>query len=149
MTNKKILIVEDDADVRLGYHVLLKANGYDTCFAADSITAISEARKHMPDLIILDLGLPAGDGFIVMERLHGPINMDLAGIPVVVVSGRDLRGNKERALKAGAKAFIQKPWDDDVLLALVGRLLGQPGSFDEFEGIPVWDADETATPLGG
>jgi CheY-like chemotaxis protein len=103
----------------------------------------------MPDLIILDLGLPAGDGFIVMERLRGPINLDLAGIPVVVVSGRDLRGNKERALKAGAKAFIQKPWDDDVLLALVGRLLGQPGSFDEFEGIPVWDADETSTPFGG
>jgi hypothetical protein len=51
-------------------------------------------------------------------------------------------------LKAGAKAFIQKPWDDDVLLSLVGRLLGQPGGFDEFEGIPVWDADETATPLG-
>jgi two-component system KDP operon response regulator KdpE len=149
MSNKKILIVEDDADVRLGYHVLLKANSYDTCFAADSITAISEARKHMPDLIILDLGLPAGDGFIVMERLRGPINMDLAGIPVIVVSGRDLRGNKERALKAGAKAFLQKPWDDDELLALVGRLLGQTDIYDEFEGIPVWDADETTTPLGG
>ena len=52
-------------------------------------------------------------------------------------------------MPAPAKAFIQKPWDDDVLLALVGRLLGQPGSFDEFESIPVWDADETATPLGG
>jgi CheY-like chemotaxis protein len=75
--------------------------------------------------------------------------MDLAGIPVIVVSGRDLRGNKERALKAGAKAFLQKPWDDDELLALVGKLLGQTDIYDEFEGIPVWDADETTTPLGG
>ncbi len=147
MTNKKILIVEDDADVRLGYHVLLKANGYDIFFAADSIAAISEARKHMPDLIVLDLGLPAGDGFVVMERLRGPANMDLSGIPVIVVSGRDLRGNKERALKAGAKAFVQKPWDDDELLALIGRLLGQPDMYGE-PIIPIWDADETAKPLG-
>jgi two-component system KDP operon response regulator KdpE len=146
MTNKKILIVEDDADVRLGYQILLRANGYDTFFAADSITAISEARKHMPDLIILDLGLPAGDGFIVMERLRGPVNMDLAQIPVIVVSGRDLRGNKERALKAGAKAFLQKPWDDDELLALTGRLLGRADEFAELESIPIWDANETSTP---
>ncbi len=148
MTNKKILIVEDDADVRLGYHVLLKANGYDTFFAADSIAAISEARKHLPDLIVLDLGLPAGDGFVVMERLRGPANMDLAGIPVIVVSGRDLRGNKERALKAGAKAFVQKPWDDDELLAHIARLLGLPDIYGQEVGIPIWDADETLTPLG-
>jgi DNA-binding response OmpR family regulator len=132
--------------VRLGYQILLRANGYDTFFAADSITAISEARKHMPDLIILDLGLPAGDGFIVMERLRGPVNMDLAQIPVIVVSGRDLRGNKERALKAGAKAFLQKPWDDDELLALTGRLLGRADEFAELESIPIWDANETSTP---
>jgi CheY-like chemotaxis protein len=147
MTNKKILIVEDDADVRLGYHVLLKANNYDTSFAADSISAISEARKQRPDLIILDLGLPAGDGFIVMERLRGPINMDLAAIPVIVVSGRDLRGNKERALKVGAAAFLQKPWDDDELLSLIARLLGQPALYGELGSVPVWDANDTLTPL--
>ena len=123
MSNKKILIVEDDADVRLGYQILLKANHYDTFFAADSLAAISEARKQ-PDLIILDLGLPAGDGFIVLERFRG--NPNLALIPVIVVSARDLQGNKERALKAGAKAFVQKPWNDNELLALISELLGQP-----------------------
>jgi len=124
MSNKKILIVEDDADVRLGYQILLKANHYDTFFAADSISAVSEGRKHQPDLIILDLGLPAGDGFIVLERFQA--NMNLAVIPVIVVSARDLHGNKERALKAGAKAFVQKPWNDNELLALISELLGQP-----------------------
>ena len=124
MSNKKILIVEDDADVRLGYQILLKANHYDTFFAADSSSAVSEARKHKPDLIILDLGLPAGDGFIVLERFRG--NTNLAVIPVIVVSGRDLHGNKERALKEGAKAFVQKPWNDNELLALISELLGQP-----------------------
>jgi DNA-binding response OmpR family regulator len=124
MSDKKILIVEDDADVRLGYHVLLKANHYDTFFAADSTSAVSEARKHKPDLIILDLGLPAGDGFIVLERFRA--NTHLAVIPVIVVSARDLQGNKERALKAGAQAYVQKPWNDDELLALMSDLLGQP-----------------------
>ena len=123
MSNKKILIVEDDADVRLGYHVLLKANHYDTCFAGDGMTALSEALKSRPDLIILDLGLPAGDGFVVLERFR--VNLNLAVVPIVVVSGRDLHGNKERALKAGAKAFLQKPWNDTELLEVISQLLGQ------------------------
>jgi DNA-binding response OmpR family regulator len=124
MANKKILVVEDDADVRLGYQVLLRANHYDTFFAADSPSAITEARKHQPDLIILDLGLPAGDGFIVLDRFRA--NMYLALIPVIVVSARDARGNRDRALKAGARAFVQKPWNDNELLALISQVLDQP-----------------------
>jgi two-component system KDP operon response regulator KdpE len=124
VTNKKILIVEDDADVRLGYQVFLKANHYDTFFAADGVSAMSEARKHQPDLIILDLGLPAGDGFVVLERLLALTHLSL--IPVLVVSAREALGNKERALKAGAKAYLQKPWNDHELLSILGQLLGQP-----------------------
>ena len=124
MSNKKILIVEDDADVRLGYHILLKANHYDLFFAADSISAMSEAHKHRPDLIVLDLGLPGGGGFIVLDALRADLSFSL--IPVIVVSARDLRGNKERALKAGAKAYLQKPWNDDELLAIIAQLVGQP-----------------------
>jgi DNA-binding response OmpR family regulator len=124
MSNKKILVIEDDADVRLGYNVLLKANHYDTFFAADAMGAIVEARKCMPDVIVLDLGLPAGDGFVVLERLRA--NMQLQMVPVIVVSGRDLPVNKERVLLLGAKAFIQKPWNDNELLALIGKLAGQP-----------------------
>jgi DNA-binding response OmpR family regulator len=98
MRIKKILIVEDDPDVRHGMHVRLKENHYDVIFAADGMASIAEARKHMPDLIILDLGLPAGDGFSVMERLKA--NDSLSLIPVIVVSARDRNANKERALKA-------------------------------------------------
>lgn len=85
---------------------------------------MTEARKHKPDLIILDLGLPAGDGFLVLERLR--TNTYLALIPVIVVSARDLHANKDRALKAGAKAMVQKPWNDNELLALISQLLDQP-----------------------
>jgi len=124
MSNRKILIVEDDGDVRLGYHILLNAHHYDTFFTSDSLSAVSGARTHQADLMILDLGLPTGDGFVVLEKFRA--NADLAAIPIIVVSARDLHGNKERALEAGAKAYLQKPWDDDELLAIIGQLRGQP-----------------------
>jgi DNA-binding response OmpR family regulator len=123
MTNKKILIVDDDPDVRQGINIRLRANHYDTFFAADALSSVVEARKHEPDLIILDLGLPAGDGFVVMERLK--LIPSLAVIPIVVVSARDVRTNQERALKAGAKAFLQKPVDNAELLAVIRQALGE------------------------
>jgi len=123
MANKKILIIEDDPDVRLGYHVRFKANNYDTFFAADALTSMTEARKCEPDLIILDLGLPGGDGFIVMDRFKK--NPHLAVIPIIVISGRAGLANQQRAMKAGVKAFLQKPVDNDELLAVVRQTLGE------------------------
>jgi DNA-binding response OmpR family regulator len=123
MSNKKILIVEDDADVRMGLHVRLKANNYDVFFAGDALSSLAEARKHEPDLILLDLGLPAGDGFVVMDRLKAM--PALAIIPVIVVSGRSGAANRERALKAGAKAFLEKPVDNAELLAVIRQALGE------------------------
>jgi DNA-binding response OmpR family regulator len=131
MGNKKILIVDDDPDVRHGMQVRLKANHYDTYFAGDAVSSISEARKCEPDLIILDLGLPAGDGFIVMERLKKMHSLAL--IPVIVVSARDVRANQERAIKAGAKAFLQKPVDDAELLAVIRKTLGEPARLERPE----------------
>ena len=124
MNSKKILIVDDNADIRLGLHLRLKANQYDTFFAADAFAGVAEARKHRPDLIILDLGLPAGDGFTVMERLKQiPF---LAVIPIIVISARDGLGNQKRAYEAGAKAFLQKPVNDAELLAVIRQALGEP-----------------------
>ncbi|MGA8765035.1 MAG: response regulator [Candidatus Sulfotelmatobacter sp.] len=130
MGNKKILIVDDDPDVRLGMNVRLKANHYDIFFAADAISSLVEARKREPDLIILDLGLPAGDGFLVMERLK--TIPSVAVIPIIVVSARDVRANKDRAIKAGARAFLQKPVDDAELLAVIRQVLGEPARSPEF-----------------
>lgn len=123
MSEKKhILIVDDDPDQRLGLHIRLKANNFSTSFAADAMTSIVEARKKAPDLIILDLGLPAGDGFVVMDRLKNIT--PLAMIPVIVVSARSVEKNRERALNAGAKAYLRKPVDNDELLAVIQLALG-------------------------
>jgi DNA-binding response OmpR family regulator len=129
MGNKKILIVDDDPDVLKSMNVRLKANNFDTFFAADAISCIAEARKVEPDLIILDLGLPAGDGFLVMERLKAVPT--LASIPVVVVSARDLRANQKRALQGGAKAFLQKPVNNSEFLAVIRQTLADPVKKDE------------------
>ena len=80
----KILIVDDDSDIRRGLNVRLQANGYEVLFAADAISALSVAVKERPDLIILDIGLPAGDGYVVMERLQN--YPALACVPVIILS---------------------------------------------------------------
>jgi DNA-binding response OmpR family regulator len=116
-----ILIVDDDPDMLHALEVRLKASGYGVHCAEDGIGAISAARKHTPDLIVLDLGIPAGDGFIVLDTLK--TNLDLASIPVIVLSGRDRRANEERVLNAGARAFLQKPVQSNEFLAVIRQTL--------------------------
>jgi DNA-binding response OmpR family regulator len=129
MSKKKILIVDDNEDVSRGLRILFRAHDYTTVVAGDAVTAISQAKSEKPDLIVLDLGLPAGDGYLVMER-HGNID-ELAAIPVIVFTAREEEFHRERALEAGAKAFFQKPIDHVELLAsvqqiLLGRVALQP-----------------------
>ena len=107
MTEKKILIIDDDQHLLLGLTARLKGNGYTVFWATDAISAITVARKEAPDLVILDLGLPAGDGFVVLERMRGLA--DLVATPVIVLSAADPADNERRALEAGAVAFFQKP----------------------------------------
>jgi two-component system KDP operon response regulator KdpE len=118
-----ILIVDDDPDMRQNLQIRLKASGYDVHSAEDGIGAVSEARKHAPDLIVLDLGLPAGDGFVVLDMLK--TNRDLSSIPVIVLSGRDRRANEQRVLNAGARAFLQKPVQSNDFLAVIRQALDE------------------------
>jgi DNA-binding response OmpR family regulator len=123
MGSEKILIVDDDPDIRQGMHVRLEHSGYATCFAADALSGVAMAGKEEPDLIVLDLGLPAGDGFLLIERLK--MHPTLGVIPIIVVSARDARANRERAIKAGATAFLQKPVDNAEFLAVIRKALGE------------------------
>ena len=117
MPRPKILVVDDDPDLVRALRLRLRANNYEVTTATDGYTAIAAAQKDRPALIILDLGLPVGDGFVVLERLQ---NSDtLSGVPVIVLSARDPHSNEERALKAGAAAFFQKPADNDELMNVI------------------------------
>jgi DNA-binding response OmpR family regulator len=117
MDKPKILIVDDDPDLRRGLNLRLRANHYETAYATDGFSAVAMAHKDRPDLIILDLGLPAGDGFVVLERLQQ--SASLSNIPVIVLTAQDPQSSRERALRAGATAFFQKPADNGKLLSAI------------------------------
>jgi DNA-binding response OmpR family regulator len=123
MANSKIMIVDDDPDLRQALRLRLRANHYDTVNAVDGYSAIAQAYKEHPDLIILDLGLPAGDGFVVLDRLQK--DDKLSTIPVIVLTARDSQSSERRALQAGAAAFFQKPADNTELLEVIRATLPQ------------------------
>lgn len=117
----KILIVDDDHDVRDLLAIRLQAEGYETAFAADASTALNVARTEQPDAILMDIGLPGGTGLLVMERLKNfPA---LAHTPVVVISARDELTSQEEAAAAGARAFVPKPIDTPLLLATIREIV--------------------------
>ena len=130
MSAKKILIIDDDQYLLVGLTARLKAKGYVVVCAGDSISAITVARKEAPDLVILDLGLPAGEGFVVLERMRDLA--DLAAIPVIVLSARDPAHSKQRALDAGAVAFFQKPPDNHDFLTAIRQALGETIALSTF-----------------
>jgi two-component system KDP operon response regulator KdpE len=113
MPRPRILVVDDDPDLVRALRLRLQANNYEVTSAGDGDAAIASVTKERPALIILDLGLPNGDGFVVLNRLQ------LSDVPVIVLSARDPQSNEERALKAGATAFFQKPADNDELLNMI------------------------------
>ena len=104
-------------------HVRLRAHHYETSSASDAISCMAEARKSEPDLIILDLGLPGGDGFLLMDRFKNV--PALASVPVIVVTGREVRGNLKRVIERAPRPFCKsrltmpnswrssgKPWEN-------------------------------------
>jgi len=125
MNSDKILIVDDDPDLRKALRLRLRANHFETVHAADGYSAIAAAYKEQPNLIILDLGLPAGDGFVVLDRLQR--DDKLSTIPVIVLTARDPQGNEQRALRSGATAFLQKPADNAELLEMIRAALPSHG----------------------
>lgn len=114
---KKVLIVEDDKDHLKALQIRLSAAGYDALWASDGLQAVAAARREKPDVIILDLGLPGGDGYQVLQRLK--LLAPTAHIPIIVLSARDPAVHKTRSLEAGAVAFFQKPADSDALLKTI------------------------------
>jgi DNA-binding response OmpR family regulator len=124
------MIIDDDQHLLMGLGARLKASGYGVVSSMDAVSAIAVARKEMPDLVILDLGLPAGDGFVVLDRMKDL--PDLMAIPVIVLSARDPAHNKKRALDEGALAFFQKPPENHEFLTAIRHALGETTALATF-----------------
>lgn len=121
MSKRKILVVEDDRDQLLGLTAMLRMGGYDVVGASEGVAGIAKAKNDRPDLILLDLGLPAGNGFWFLETLRG--SPDVGQTPVIVLTAMDAGRSKEKAFAAGADGFGQKPIDRDDLLRSIDGLL--------------------------
>src|SRR5436309_4589351 len=118
---QKILVIEDDPVARADLQARLEANGYIVARAADAASALTVVNRERPDLILLDLGLPAGDGFLVLERLR-KIEV-LAAIPVLIITGRSDAETRKRVDAMGLAPVLVKPVDTEVLLAAVSEAL--------------------------
>jgi len=118
---KKILIVDDERDIVKALTIRLKGAGYDVVTAFDGAQAIFMAYKEKPDLILLDIRMPAGDGFSVAEKLRG--SPQTLTIPVIFLSGSPEKNAEERAMELGSRFFIKKPYDPEELLDAIRRAL--------------------------
>jgi DNA-binding response OmpR family regulator len=118
---KKILIVEDENELVFGLTTLLKSLGYLVIAANDSLFGVALAHKEKPDLIILDLGLPAGGGFYVLENLKK--STSTFDIPILILTAQQQMGLEEKVKQMGAAAFFNKPFDPKLLQTKIKEIL--------------------------
>ena len=119
MAKGKILVVDDEQDMAKALKVRLKANGYHVVLASDSVQAFVMAGKEKPDLIILDIMIPGGGGFVVAERLKQ--SQTTHHIPIIFLTG--IPGGEEKAHQLGASGYVMKPYHPDELMETIHRAL--------------------------
>ena len=118
---KKILIVEDNELNMKLFHDLLEAQGYEILETREGLQALSLAREHRPDLILMDIQLPEISGLEVTKWLKE--DDELASIPVVAVAAFAMKGDEERIREGGCEAYISKPISVGPFLDTIRKLL--------------------------
>ncbi|MFA6349447.1 MAG: response regulator [Candidatus Omnitrophota bacterium] len=121
MAKKRILLVDDEAELVELVKMRLEANGYDILTAYDGKEALDVAKKEMPDLIILDLMLPQIDGYKVCRMLK--FDEKYKKIPIIIFTARALDTDKKVGMEVGADDYIVKPFEPELLLMKIKDLL--------------------------
>lgn len=118
---KRILIVEDDQKIALALQVRLKANRYAVSIASDAIQGASLGRTVKPDLILLDISMPGGNGFELAETFH---NMpETSGTPIIFITASKSPALLQKVMDLGAVGLFEKPFDTEKLLYSIEREL--------------------------
>jgi two-component system, OmpR family, KDP operon response regulator KdpE len=128
----RVLIVEDEPQLRRALGINLRARRYEVEAVADGAAALKAAATNPPDLVILDLGLPDMDGHEVVHGLRG-----WTRVPIIILSARDTQQDKVGALDAGADDYLSKPFGMDELLARMRAALRRAHPADDAENAPV------------
>ncbi len=117
----RVLVVDDEGDIRALLCELLTRAGYEAVEASDGQRGLRSFYEHRPDLVIADVGMPGLDGWQLLERIR-----ELSDVPVLLLTARSSELEKVRGLKAGADDYVTKPFGRQELLARIEALLRRP-----------------------
>jgi DNA-binding response OmpR family regulator len=117
---KKILIIEDDRKIAMTLTVRLKSAGYEATTAYDALTGVNAAVKNPPDLVLLDICLPVGNGFTVAEQIQTLVPTP---IPIIFITASKQPSFRQRANELGAAGYFEKPYEAEELLAAIQNAL--------------------------
>ncbi|QDL39205.1 two-component system response regulator KdpE [Rhodoferax sediminis] len=133
------VVIEDEPQIRRFVRAALEAEGWQVHEAETARRGLSEAGTRKPDLLVLDLGLPDGDGLDVIRDVRG-----WSGVPIIVLSARQDEADKVAALDAGADDYLTKPFGVGELLARVRANLRRPRAAGAVESDPVFRFGDVA-----
>ncbi len=119
----KILLADDEEDVKIVLKMYLETKDFEVVTAYDGLDAIDQARREKPDVILLDIMMPVLDGFEVCRRLKA--DPDTQNIPVIMVSAASHAESVQKGIKVGAADYIVKPFDPEALEKLINKVIGQ------------------------
>ena len=121
----KILVVDDEDEVRAGLREFLEGMDYAICEAADGAEALAKTFTEKPHMILLDLRLPKVDGYQVCQTLKG--NLITSGIPIIMLTALNATPNKIKGIEFGADDYVDKPFDLDELAARIKMVTRRMG----------------------
>jgi two-component system, cell cycle response regulator DivK len=121
--SKRILIVEDQEDLRTILRDFLGASGYATFEAMDGKEGVEKAQAERPDLILMDIQLPVLDGYGATRQIKADAN--LSAIPIIAVSSFAMKGDEEKARASGCDHYVTKPYSPIQLLRIIRGFLGE------------------------
>ena len=119
---QRILVVEDQDDLRAILRDFLTASGYDIVEAVDGGEGVAKAQSQRPDLILMDIQLPVLDGYEATRQIKADAN--LASTPIIAVSSFAMKGDEEKARASGCDGYVTKPYSPVKLLGLIRGFLG-------------------------
>ncbi len=121
--SKRILVVEDQEDLRGILRVLLTGSGYEMLEAANGQAGVAKAKAERPDLILMDIQLPILDGYETTRQIRADPN--LKATPIIVVSSYAMKGDEEKARASGCDSYVTKPYSPMQLLRVIQGYLGE------------------------
>jgi len=133
MDKKRILIIDDEPDFVRVVQLRLEAVGYEVLVAFDGMQGVSSAHKEKPDLIILDIMMPAMHGHRVCEALKK--STKTWTIPIIYLTAKGSKEDEELAYKLGAEHFLTKPYDPHVLLDIIKKALEPGAQLEKYEKV--------------